>query len=933
MTPYDASNFYNPTARPTFAQGVYNIPFGKDPYWGNPIDNSKPYVESVANKPFDSAVWAAQNIAMPYAAYTGVNRILGPGSHLGLWDSAKALPRGQGIAAGFGHGLGRGAATGLGFGARTAGFAAGIGGIASGLALPLAVGAAGMQAFDAGIADPYIFSRKNAENLNANFGNAYFGQGIGGAVSGKGLSYSSSARMGATIQRQGLQDIMFSREEYGEIANLSSQAGLLDNVKGSQITDRIKDVAAQIKLLVSVSNDPDVRSAISSLAQLQLSGASLSGGRSSSAARAYANLGGFAAQAGTTIQSLMRESAAGAAMYGQSGMTPYLGQLAHAGLFAGFAGGQRAGVMSPSLLASMGGLGGAAGLALSAQMRGAQSPLGYMAGSNLIFGDRNASNTGTSGKNLSLPEALRQHSARAAQNPLKEMGRKAMYGPAIAAAEVARGGDTKLENDLLSVARDRGKHNPSVEELMAIGISMGHSEDELRAYFTLRATQQTPEWKSQALESAQGFGKEQIRQYAAQNNLASPWQTYVKRPLGNAAKAIGGYLSERVEPFNLARGEFSDLLEKAGDAWGFSNVKDSVHMSDVEGAFAEKPRSTTTNFFSSTGLSSDWLTDPTFAIINNLAKKGNKDAIDYLNATSEAGRDKALSSLLPLLGAAGEKLSYSKDAAGALKARRHLESKVSQVDRAPVTSTVGASERAAMTASLQETFTASGIKKGSLFTGTGAEDQVQQYRTIGGALDLKAKLEKGEITGTKMLELVKTDPKYSNILAQAKITSEIEGRSLDEVIGDLVMGLATSSGALGSSGLAKQIFNSTGTGKMSGSEATSALKSAIGRMGGVAVGAKLKTTLGLTGTESGEIGQIGDNLSEAMSRAQEAASKSDVNYEGLLNTFKTIDAAAGTFAGAVKMFGDKVGEMNNTQQGGVHFNFGGGNQKATKPKE
>lgn len=609
---YVGSTGYSPYGNPGYFQSMRNM-FGPghDPYWGNPVDSIQPSVHSASTKPFDAAMWGMQNVAMPYMGYTGVAKILSPATS-NLWRGVNtgfrgstvgqgigeigALGRdmwqGKGVAAGLGRGFGEGVAGAFTSNATARGLVGGMTGLASGIAAPLILGQMATSALNAGFVDPYVNSRRNADAIQRNFSNIYFGENNGNVVSGKGLSRSATSRMGVDIMHQGLNDMMFSREEYGDIADMGQRAGLFDNVKSSKITQRVKDVAEQVKLLVSISNDPDIRNAIEELSKLNLAGADVSGGRLSTASNAYQHLGGFAAMAGTSIRKMMDTvGAQGQYLFQSNGMTPYLGQLAAANSYAGFSAAQRSGLLSSAMMARMGGLDGATQGSLTAQVIGAQTPYAMMGAYNKYVGGLSGAATG--GKNQSITATLSNFGSLAAGNPMEMSGNMDLYGQAAAGAAMTEQGSMGLQNQAESIMQSlgiagSGKNGQfSAGQLMAVLTrQMGIPADQARAYIMQRSGEQDKGAHAIKMSAVQGYSAEQSRQFINQNMLGAGLLDRAVRGGTQVMHSMGDRFAESVaDPMARAAGDVGDAMTGVSDWWNYGRTiknKNGLVIDDMD---------------------------------------------------------------------------------------------------------------------------------------------------------------------------------------------------------------------------------------------------------------------------------------------------------------------------------------------------------------
>lgn len=494
---YQGSSPYGPQGKPTFFGAVNQLasPFSKDPYWGNPADNNSTAFQSMGSKPFDSAAWIGQRIAMPAAVF-GVSSAMFRGAGASL---------GQGIGQGmFGSGMiGRGVGGALGW--------------AGSFGLPFAIGSAAAHAVDSAVFQPYIRTRQQSEDLVRNFSGVTFGGSAGNPMSGRGLSGTSASSIASSIDRLGIRDMTFNATQMHSIAGMGMRAGLFDDVGAGQITSRFKDIAAQVKLLVSISKDPNIQSAIEQLAQLRAGGASIAGGVHSDAARAFSRMGMQASMAGVSVQQLMAASQQGQYMYQANGMTPYLGALAAGNAYAGFSSAFRTGGISSAFMARMGGVQGATNSALGGQLAANSSAYNMLGLYNQNFGG--------AGANGSVVGTAARFGSLASQNPVQVAGDMLLYGGAMLSKQSRDEGSGGVESRAIQMLRAAGQrpsgsHGRWSPSQLAMGFqAMGMSPDQIRAFAAQRATQTDPKNLASNLASIRAQGTEQMMQYATQEGL------------------------------------------------------------------------------------------------------------------------------------------------------------------------------------------------------------------------------------------------------------------------------------------------------------------------------------------------------------------------------------------------------------------------------
>lgn len=200
--------------------------------------------------------------------------------------------------------------------------------------------------------------------------------------SGQGLSTSAALRTARGIRHMA-HDLDFERTGFNtqdamRVMGGAAQHGLLTGAQGpEEIVRRVKEISKSVKLLMQVTGDPDVRSALASLGTMRdlgFQGLSAQSG-------AVANRAAFARMAGVS-QAAMHET------YGLPGamMAQQVGLAGSTGYAAGMAGGAlanvaaSAGALNDLQLARAGGKGGLAQINTMAQISSMQSDV-YLAAS------------------------------------------------------------------------------------------------------------------------------------------------------------------------------------------------------------------------------------------------------------------------------------------------------------------------------------------------------------------------------------------------------------------------------------------------------------------------------------------------------------------------------------------------------------------------
>jgi hypothetical protein len=493
---------------------LYN-PFHRDPYWGNPVGNNQHAFNSVAHKPVDSAAEIGQRFIAPAVVY-GVS---------------------QAVLGGFGRNVGIGMATGM--GASAGGMAAGAAGMFGSFMVPIGIGAGVMHAVERGVFQPYIRSRQMAEIVQDNFAGITFSGG-GNPISGRGLGGRQSATLGSGIDSLGMRDMTFGANQIGGIASMGMRAGLFDQANSTgDILKQVGSIAAQIKTIVAISKDPNIQSAIEELAKLRLGGASITGGSSSVAMGAYGAIGMYASAAGASVQRIMNTvGQQGQYMFQMNGLTPYLGQVAAANAYSGFAAAQRSGLMSTAQLARMGGLEGATQSSLAGQVGSSSTMYNMMSLFNQYQGR---------GRSNNVVGNVSTFGNMASQNPLGMIGSMTLHGDLLRSNQSQSEGPMAAERQAIEILRAQGRMpGPNGYDPNEVAAIMGNfmTPEQIRSYMSMRASQTDPKTAGQSMRAMRAQAREQILQVTNQEML---WGGPVGRTVAGVTRGVKSALSGAAE--------------------------------------------------------------------------------------------------------------------------------------------------------------------------------------------------------------------------------------------------------------------------------------------------------------------------------------------------------------------------------------------------
>lgn len=452
-----------------FFQSVGSVytPFGPSYNYGDRTKQEDPYFSAMAYRPADAAMWGAHRIAAPIAAFAAAmkisdfqiankNRMWQGALHAGYTASgssartAAASARtvglgwglgdrfGSSVASGLIRGVGLGGATGTGAAIGAAGV---IGGVVGAAALPMALGAGAMQAFESTILDPYQASALTERSLRGNSANIHAGTGGQNGSIGFGMSRKFAGDLSSKLTKHSIKDMSFDTYQMGELTDYAARSGMLDDSKLGQIEGKMKSIAKQIKVMMRVANEPDFKSAMEMLAELKVAGVS-----EKIAGRVMANLGGSASMAGVSVQKMMNTvGAQGQYLYQANGLTPYLGQVAAGNTYGAFASAFRQGLIDPATMAKFGGTEGATQLALTGQLNATQTPYNQLSLMNEYL---------LGGKQGSVVGNLSKMGSNAARDPLGAAGALGYYEHEFSSAQLMKEGSGAFLSQIDDISKN-----------------------------------------------------------------------------------------------------------------------------------------------------------------------------------------------------------------------------------------------------------------------------------------------------------------------------------------------------------------------------------------------------------------------------------------------------------------------------------------------
>lgn len=533
--------------RPNFGQSLNQVinPFagGGDNYGGNVYQQQSPFFDTLGYNPLDRGTSITQKWVVPGFA---------------SWISYRFLAKPLGD---MGERLAGGMVTGMAGKTFSAGTTATMGAVAGNLGRiggamfgPMVAAQTISWIADKAVFDPYIAQRQMTNDLRRDFAGVTFGDGSGNSITGKGYSRYAAARQARQISMMGAEDMTFNQSEVSNLTDLSARSGLLDTVQGGQVADRMKMITKQVKLVMQVANTSDFKEAIEILSKLQTSGVGIKDVTS-----VLTRLGDASSIAGVSFQKMMGTvGAQGGYTFGSNGMTPYVGQLTAANAYAGFSAAYRSGLISPDLMARMGGVEGATQSATTGLLNMAQSPFAKMTAYNkyMLGGDAG-----------SVTSNVSKFSGAMNKNPLLNYGAALYYEKELASKSLEQDGlqgKIDLTRQIAGNIRGALDKNGDIDARALMPLLMqtqGLTEPEARALIEAQRAAQDPEQQKQARAGITSQAKEAwLRSRINEKYIFGPLN-FALRPayiLGNEAVshtagnigtglAFGGALVDKVE--------------------------------------------------------------------------------------------------------------------------------------------------------------------------------------------------------------------------------------------------------------------------------------------------------------------------------------------------------------------------------------------------
>lgn len=624
--------------RPGFFRSLNHVinPFegGGTNYGGNTYAQGEAYYSAIGMRPIDAGMHAMQNIVVPMAfsamAYKHLAKPMG--------DIGERF--GAGLMGRMGAGLGLGPAG----ASRLASLGGGVGKLAFGIGGPLMAAQVGMGLADSAFFDPYTAQRSSMDTLRRNTAGITYGEGTGNDVTGGGVSRRFAAQYAGNVSKMAARDVTFSQMEVSQLTDFAGRSGLMDNVSSSQMSKRMKEITSQVKTVMAVANTSDFREAIEIMSKLQSSGVG-----SQRLSGTMGAIGGLASAAGMSTQRLMNTvGAQGQYLYGANGLTPYVGQLTAGQAAASFGTAFRSGLMSPALMARMGGVEGASQSSNTGLLAALQSPYAMAIGMNAMHGGAVGSVVGNMSK----------FGGSMASNPLSAIGHMNMLRPALLSNMAENEGLHSVQMQLAQMGKmipgalnNKGKMDTGVMYQLMTGM-MGIQDTDARAMIEDFRGRLDPKGRRAHMASLGRAQQDFDMKFADQNSMNKGIFTRPYNAVLNFKRGMDETGSENINKITRLWAGASDYVEGGivPAMYGESNRPSAVSLKDFNKKIGGRQINVdkAKAILATTGsIRDDLLKNGLFGedgnitslhAINKAAAKGDEDANALLNTNNRQER-------------------------------------------------------------------------------------------------------------------------------------------------------------------------------------------------------------------------------------------------------------------------------------------------------
>lgn len=416
------------------ATGALPPPFGMGtdaPLHENPSIQTQYAGQAIASTGADATASFGQQYVLPFAAYYAGYKIhkskifyTAGGREMYMGTAAgRAVGRGLGTMAGGALG---GAWRGLtGFGGAAAGAELGataLGGVgmaAGSLLTPMLLGMGISHAVDQSLFQPYVDTRRASTAMQTAMSNRIVTGSAEAPSGGLGMSGYAAGQAASAITSGAWDDFALSNSQYTSLVDYGMQSGLYDNMgtmDPKQMAAKTKDIAKDVKRIMQVFGEKDMREAVAILSEFTKQGG-VAGGYETTTALNSLRMGTLmTGKSSREIYDLV--GAAGAGAYRAQGMSGMAGIISATGAYAGLANAQRMGMVSSRMLSLFGGLEGATNMMVQGRADMAGTDYNKMMMYNQFLGG---------GAKGSVGANINEYAGLVGNNPLAAAGKMAMH--------------------------------------------------------------------------------------------------------------------------------------------------------------------------------------------------------------------------------------------------------------------------------------------------------------------------------------------------------------------------------------------------------------------------------------------------------------------------------------------------------------------------
>lgn len=620
------------------------------PYYQNASMHTQYAGGAIINPLPDAAMNFAQQYVLPFGAYYagykihqmaklkargsigavmgGVTGHLSPRVHIGT-AIGERLGMGVGRLAGAPVGyasqrlLGIGSAGGA---ARLVGGAGSlIGGAIGAAATPALIGMGISSAVNAAIFQPYVDTRRISQAIQTNLSNRIITGSNAAPNDMLGMSSTAATGIASGISSSAWEDFGFSNAQYSSLVDYGMQAGMYSDLgSGSMSTrnmvERTKKLAMDVKKVMEVFGEKDMREAVGLLSQFAKQGG-ITGSYETTSALGSLRMGTL--MTGKSAREIYDVVGAAGSMAAQSGgMSGIAGVMAATSTYAGMANAQRMGLISGRMLSLLGGLEGATGLATNAKVALGMSDYNRMALYSQFYGGGTSNN---------IMDNVSRFANLVGRDPLTAAGNMALHGQEMRDAQM-RGNPTSVYLPMMQMLQTMYPGRSSFNEGQLAAVMKGQGMDDASI-------------KAAMLEIAnakRGYGRDVLLKSQAdasrQHIEGSGWSYF--GGLGREAR----YAAYNMGQFFGHMGEFPKEVMSRAEDWVSASI-DRLRFG---------------KFNSSSKYSAAYANTDPYSVYDIDSMKGSLEAKNYINiakrindAASGSAGDEAMQAARKLISGGG----------------------------------------------------------------------------------------------------------------------------------------------------------------------------------------------------------------------------------------------------------------------------------------